>query len=223
MKTISDTAIAALADGTAIVVGAVKIEADPPIRLWGGHGLLNLPGEAEPFLPLADRSLVQVAGGALGGAAQAVTLSLSGIDPETIDIDDSDEVAGAATTLWRLIFSGDGITLLDAHVWQRGRLDQISREDEIGGTAMISAMLETAARGLGRRGARTRSDADQRLIKANDGFFRNVSFAGEKTLYWGGRKPANAASALGASNSGGSAFSGGGGSGGRFQERMSDV
>lgn len=42
-----------------------------------------------------------------------------------------------------------------------------------------------------------RSDADQRLIKANDGFFKNVAFAGEKTLYWGGRKPATAASAIG--------------------------
>lgn len=43
-------------------------------------------------------------------------------------------------------------------------------------------------------------------MKANDGFFRNVAYAGEKMLYWGGRKPANAASAVG----------GGGGGGGNF-------
>ena len=207
MKIISAAAKAAMADGTAIVAGAVKIEGlangAPDILIWGGHGLLQIPGVAGVFQPMADRSLVQVSGGALGGAAQSVTLTLSGIDPETIEIDDSNDAAGAATTLWRLIFSGDGNTLLDAHVWQRGRLDQIVREDDIGGTASISAVLETAARGLGRRGGRMRSDSDQRLIKANDGFFRNTSFAGEKTLYWGGRKPAVASSALGGSQGGG--------------------
>lgn len=210
MKNITDAAITALSEGTAIVAGAVKIEPVglPVIRLWGGHGLLSLPGEAEAFMPIADRGLVSVAGGALGGAAQAVTLSLSGIDPETLEVDDSDEAKGAPTTLWRLIFSGDGLTLLDAHIWQRGRLDQITREDEVGGTATITAILETAARSLGRRGGRMRSDADQRLVKANDGFFRNVSFAGEKTLYWGGRKPANARSALGGIRSAGSTSGG---------------
>ncbi len=206
MKTISAAAKAALADGTAIVVGAVKIETTPVIRIWGGNGQLSLPGEPLPFLPVPDRSLVQVAGGALGGAAQAITLTLSGIDPETIAVDDSDSAAGAATTLWRLIFSGDGTVLLGVNVWARGRLDELVREDEVGGTATISAMLETAARGLGRRGSRMRSDADQRLVKANDGFFKNVSFAGEKTLYWGGRMPATARAVLGTAPSGSGSF-----------------
>jgi hypothetical protein len=202
MKSIAAAAREALADGTAIVIGAVKIEIHnaAPVRLWGGNGPLTLPGEDQPFLPLADRSLVQAAGGALGGASQSITLALSGIDPESIQIDDSDEAEQAPTTLWRLIFAGDGVTLLDAHVWARGRLDQIVRDDEIGGTAMISASLETAARGLGRSGARMRSDADQRLIDPNDGFFKHVSYAGKKTLYWGGIKPANAGSVLGGGN-----------------------
>lgn len=210
MKSIHPAAKAALANGTAIVVGAVKIEGEETIRLWGGYGAISLPGEAEPFLPLGDRGLVQVAGGALGGAAQAITLTVSGIEPDALEVDDTDTVKGAPTTLWRLIFSGDGLTLLDANVWARGRLDEVIREDQVGGTSTISASLETAARGLGRSGARMRSDADQRLVKANDGFFRNVSFAGEKTLYWGGRQPANAKSALDGSDGG--AYGGGGGS-----------
>jgi hypothetical protein len=68
----------------------------------------------------------------------------------------------------------------------------------IGGTATISCNVESAARALGRKGGRVRSDADQRLVKANDGFFKNVAFAAEKTLYWGGKKPANAGAALAA-------------------------
>jgi len=204
MKTISPAAKAALADGTAIVAGAVKIElpGGDVLRFWGGHGNLTIAGEPQPFVPIADRGLVRVAGGALGGSAQAISLIVSGIDPETLEVDDSASAKAAPTTLWRLIFAGDGVTILDAHVWARGRLDQVIREEEVGGTATISAMLETAARGLGRRGSRMRSDADQRLIKANDGFFRNTSFAGERMLYWGGRRPSTAAAALGGSSPG---------------------
>lgn len=194
MKILSPAALDALDKGTAIVAGAVEIGSVPPIRVWGGWSDLTFDGRT--FDPVGDRGLVQVAGGALGGAAQAITLSLSGIDAETLALLDASEVAGAPTVLWRLIFSEDGLTLLDFHVWARGRLDTLVREEEVGGTATISAALETAARGLGQRGARLRSDADQRLIDANDGFFKNVSFAGEKTLYWGGRRPARAGSSL---------------------------
>ncbi|MBD3746728.1 MAG: hypothetical protein IE932_11015 [Sphingopyxis terrae] len=201
MKAISAAALQALADGTAIVVGAVKIDADPPIRVWGGHGPIELGGE--PFDPIGDRSLVQVAGGALGASEQSITLSLSGIEEHVLELLDAEEVEQAPATLWRMIFKGDGVTLLDAHIWKRGRLDELLREDEIGGTSTLTANLETAARGLGRSGGRMRSDADQRLIKANDGFFRNIAFAGEKTLYWGGRKPATAGSAVGGSYGGG--------------------
>lgn len=218
MKTIAPAALTALDNGTAIVVGAVEIMCDPPIRIWGGNGPITLAGNV--FDPVGDRGLVKVMGGALGGAATGVTLSLSGIDPDIIEIDDSDEVAGAPTALWRLIFAGDGITLLDAQIWQRGRLDQLTREDEIGGTATFTAQLETAARGLGRSGARIRSDADQRLIKANDGFFKHTSYAGEKTLYWGGRKPQNASSALGATVVGGGSGGGGGKSYNSFLDKL---
>ncbi len=194
MKTLAPAALAALEAGTAIVSGAVEIACTPPVRVWSGWHEITLAGQT--FLPIGDRGLAQVMGGALGDAAQAITLTLSGIDPETAALLDRAGLAGAPTVLWRLIFSGDGNTLLDADIWARGRLDTIAREEEIGGTAAISAQIETAAKGLGRRGARMRSDADQRLIDPADGFFKNVSYAGEKTLYWGGRRPARAGSAL---------------------------
>lgn len=202
MKTLAAPALAAMDEGTAIVAGAVEVLAADPIRVWSGFSLLTFDGRT--FEPTGEHGLVRIAGGALGGSAQGITLTLSGIDPETLALVSEDDVQGAPTTLWRLIFSGDGLTLLDFHVWARGRLDQLIREEEIGGTASLSVQLETAARGLGRRGARLRSDADQRLVKPNDGFFRNIAFAGQKTLYWGGRRPANATVALGAgSGSGG--------------------
>lgn len=194
MKIIAAAALEALDKGEAIVAGAVEIGCAPPLRIWGGWSELTFDGRT--FDPVGDRSLVQVAGGALGDAAQSISLSLSGIDAETLALLDAAEVARAPTILWRLIFSSDGNTLLDYHVWSRGSLDQLLREEEVGGTATITTQLETPARGLGRRGARMRSDADQRLVDPNDGFFKNTAFAGEKTLYWGGRRPSNAAAVL---------------------------
>lgn len=206
MKVLSTAALAALQDGTAIVSGAVEIACDPIVRVWGGWHPLTFDGRT--FDPIGDRGLVQVTGGALGDAAQNITLTLSGIDPETLALLDAEGLSGAPAVLWRLIFDQSGNTLLDLHVWARGRLDTIERDEEIGGEAAITAQLETAAKGLGRRGARMRSDADQRLIDPADGFFKNVSFAGEKQLYWGGRRPARAGSAL--PGSGGGGFEGGG-------------
>ena len=211
MKTFTDAAMKEIAAGTAIVSGAVEILGDVPIRLWGGYGPLTFANLT--FDPIGDRGIAQVSGGALGGAAQAVTLRLSGIDPEALALLDADEVKRAPGTLWRLIFSGDGQRLLDWHVYTRGRLDPLAVKDVIGGEATISTSIESAARGLGRKGGRMRTDADQRLIRPDDGFFRNVSFAGERNLYWGGQKPATVTEAIGGMPAGSGAGSGGGSSG----------
>ena len=39
-------------------------------------------------------------------------------------------------------------------------------------------------------------DSDQRLINANDGYFKHAAYAGEKQLYWGGPIPKSAAQAV---------------------------
>lgn len=119
------------------------------------------------------------------------------VDEQALKLLDAEEVQRAPTTLWRLIFSGDGKRMLDAHVYRRGKLDPVQVRDVIGGEAMLTTSIESAARGLGRKGGRMRTDADQRLIRSTDGFFRNVSYAAEKTLYWGGQKPATVGAAFG--------------------------
>lgn len=212
MKIFTPAAMAAIQRGDAIVSGAVEIRGDDPIRLWGGYGPLTIAGEQ--FQPIGDRGLAQISGGSLGGAAQNVTLRLSGVQPEAVELLDTQEVSRAPTALYRLIFDGSGQQLLDAHVFTRGRLDPIKVQDTIGEAAEISTSIESAARGLGRRGGRIRSNADQRLIKADDGFFKNVAYAGEKTLYWGGQRPATAAAATGAVGVGA------GGSGGQYNRNV---
>ena len=191
MKVFSAPAQAAIEDGTAIVGGAVEIACDPPVRVWNGYGPLTLDGHE--FTGVGDRGLVRTTNAKIGGAAQAIGLSLSGVDPDVLPLLEADELKGAPTSLRRLIFDGSGRQLLDSHVFSRGRVDTISTDETIGGEAAITAAIEGAARGLGRRGGRMRSDADQRLVDPTDGGMRHVSYAGSKQLYWGGQRPAPAA------------------------------
>lgn len=157
------------------------------IRVWGGYGLLEIGGES--FTGIGSRGLAQQNAGAVGGVAQGLTLSLSGLEAAVLELLDGDEIKRAAVVLYRLIFASDGKTLLDAHVWDRGRVDTVSTDEEIGGPAAIQVAVESAARGLGRAGGRRRSDSDQRLIDQADGYFKHAAYAGQKTLYWGGKKP----------------------------------
>lgn len=163
-----------------------------PIRLWGGYGDADLPSDAgtSTFKGIGDRGLIQSSSGAIGGTAQNTTLALSGIEAAALDVLEPDEVKEASVVVRRLIYDSAGKTLLGAYVYSRGRLDELKTSEVVGGAAAIQLAVEGAARGLGRRGGRLRSDADQRLVGSSDGFFKNVSFAAQKTLYWGGKKPA---------------------------------
>jgi hypothetical protein len=205
MRSFTDEAMDAIVAGTAIAVGAVEILCDSPVRVWGGPWATIIDGE--DYLGVGDRGLVQVGSAALGSAAQNLTLELSGVDPAALDVLDADEVRGAPVVLRRMIFNGSGTRCLDVHVFRRGRLDQLITEEMVGGSAIIRAMVEGAARGLGRRGGRMRTDADQRLVEATDGGMRHVSYAGQKMLYWGGKVPAAARTALGGVSAGTSSAS----------------
>lgn len=199
--------MAAIEAGTAIVTGAVKIVSDPPILVWGGQWPIALDGET--YQPLGDRGTAQQTAGALGGVAQGLTLTLSGVEAAALALLEADEIKRAPVVVRRLIFAGDGKTLLDFSVWDRGKVDGVESDEVIGAGAAIKVAVESAARGLGRSGSRMRSDSDQRLINPGDGYFRNTSYAGEKMLYWGGKKPARAGSVLGGAGGFGGGIPGG--------------
>lgn len=195
MKTYSTDAQAALDDGTAVAHGAVELMISPtPWRVWGGYGPLVLAGET--FTGIGDRGLVSLAAGQLGSAEQGATLSLSGVDPDVLALVDTLSVRGAAAVLWELLYDASGATLLAANVVLRGRCDRMPIEDEIGGTSVITLNIEGAARGLGRRSARMRTDPDQRLIDGNDGGLKKVAYAGDITLNLGGKPPQRAGAVL---------------------------
>ena len=131
-----------------------------------------------------------------GAPAQNTSLVLSGLEPDLLELLDAPTLRSAPVVLWIVIADASGRTMLHSFVDERGRVDRVPVKETSGGTATITLEAEKAARGLGRKTGRLRSDADQRLIKPTDGSFRAIAYAAEKVLYWGGEKPARAGTAL---------------------------
>lgn len=195
MKSFFSEALAALRSGENVVAGAVQIgSGDDALRVWGGYGTLVLDDGV--YVGVGDRGLVSASAGALGGAEQGAELILSGVDPAVAGQIDLMALRGQPVVIWRLIFDGTGANLLQASVFLRGRVDEAPTVETPGGEARITIKVEGAARGLGRRSERMRTDADQRLISPTDSFFSRVSYAGEKTVYFGGKQPQRASSLL---------------------------
>lgn len=221
MKTFSVAASGALERGDAIVSAASAVYCTPPVFLWGGQGQWPLAGDTgtETYEGIGDRAMIVASSGVLGGSAQNVVQTLSGVEPAALEVLDATGVKGASAVIRRLIFDSSGTMLLGAYVFARGRIDELNTPETIGGAAAIQVTIEGAARGLGRRGGRLRSDADQRLINSSDNMFRYVSFAADKTLYWGGKRPSTAGGALSSGGSGSGIRIGGGTGGVNFNSR----
>ena len=195
MKTYASGAVSALAAGHVLAVQAVRIGTSTPFRVWGGAGSLTL--NSETYVGIGDAGLVSVMGAQLGGTEDSISLSLSGVDPTATGVlDGLDSARGASALIWRLLFDPSGELLLDATIWERGRVDAIQMKDIPGGTSTIACTIETAARGLGRQTGRITSDADQRLILSTDASLSRVSLAADVSLAWGGKPPARASSVL---------------------------
>lgn len=207
MKVMSPEALEALATGRAVVSGAVEFQTLTPFRRWGGYSEIEIDGET--YLPLGDRGIVRASAGSVGSAAQGMTIELSGIPPTDIAQINTAQLRSVAVTCRRLIFDQHGLTLLDESVHERGRVDSVARNESGGGESKISVTVDGSVRGLGRRSGRMRTDADQRLILSTDGGRKHVSYAGDRTLYWGGKPPQRAGAAI--PNAG--SVGGGGGSG----------
>ena len=195
MRTYSTACQAALDAGQVTRAGAVKVAYTGDTFLgWGGNGVITLGGEV--YVGLGDRFLATVFQGQLGSNEIGATISLSGIDPDVAAGIDLVAARGAEVVVWELLFDISGRTLLDATPALLGTADQLTLTETPGGTSTLALAVEGASRGLGKSSGRMSTDADQRLIKADDGSLKNISYAGTITLYWGGQKPATAAQAL---------------------------
>ena len=209
MKTLSTDAANALAGRRVIQAGALRLALPTVRRFWSGVGTLSISGE--DFLGVSARALVSPMSTQIGGVSNGVTITLGGLTPEVAASIENEDYHQASAILWRLIFDENGVNLIQAAVMLRGRLDEVTIRETVGGEASIDFALENSGRDLSRRNSAMRSDSMQRIIGgSSDGSFKHVSTAAEQTLYWGKRPTSSPLynAGKGGSNSGGSGGSG---------------
>lgn len=190
MKTLNAGALAAIQSTTPVIAGAAKFEFATSYRLWSGYGDLTIASET--YTGVGATALIVPIRSTMGSGVEAVDLTLSGLDPNIAATIEAEDYAQKPCTIWRAVFAGDGVTLLDAAVFYRGRVDVVQIREQPGGTSTIVVTVEGAGRDLERRGVRTKSDTDQRILGgATDGSMKWKATAPERTLYWG-QKPSTA-------------------------------
>lgn len=194
MKELSDEAITAIGGGAIIMSGSVKFVFGQSWRFWGGEGQLTHAGE--PYLGLGAAALIVPIGSERGGSAEGVELSLSGLDPDVAASIEAEDYHQKPAIIRRLLFAEDRATLLDAPVFMRGRVDTIEIVETTGGASTVRIKVTGPRGDMSRRGARIRSNADQRVLGGpTDGGMRKISVAGRRVLHWG-RRPEVAGQAL---------------------------
>lgn len=187
MKYFSEEALDALASGKAMVAGAAKLAFAQEWRFWSGRGPRMLAGEE--YTGIGAAALIVPIAHSIGAAASAVNLVLFNLEPDVAHSIENEDYYQRPVTIWRLIHDENGIEALDEAVFLRGRCDVAPISETIGGVATLTLVIEGPKLDLQRRGARTRSNADQRVLGGpSDGSFKHAGTAAKQTLYWG-QKP----------------------------------
>lgn len=194
MKTLPEEAEEALAGRAPILAGAARFSFGETYRVWSGYGQLTI--DSQDFKGIGARALIVPTGSQGGGSAEGTRLTLSGVDPDVAQTIEDEDYHQKPCTIWRLIFSPDHV-LLGAAVFLRGRVDTVTITEQVGGDSSIEFDIEGPRRDMSRRGARIRSDSDQRVLGGSgDAAMKHISYAARKTLVWG-QKPATAGQVLG--------------------------
>lgn len=187
MKTLSATALAAIASGAVVVVQLLELEfASGTIRLnssnwhlsYGGNTYTGAYGLGS-VSPITDQP----------GEVQGISLNLSGGDSLRIALalDGDDEVQGAVCRLRTAIISTTDYTVLDAPIDWVGTCDTMSIGED-GQQAEIRVTAESNAVDLLRGTPSTYSDADQQALYPGDLAFSYVVSQIDQPVIWPSRE-----------------------------------
>lgn len=154
---------------------------------WTGAGTLEYSGVTyvgAGKLISADEGSYE-----MGLAPSSLSLSLSSIPdsdltPDVLATIEAEDYHQRPVTIMRAYIHPDTRALLSVERLWRGYLDQITHDLQAGGGATLTATLESRFRDHTRVGHRIRSDADQRLIDPDDGFYLHAAAADAK-IVWG--------------------------------------
>lgn len=176
---------------------------------WSGAGTLNVSGVDY----VGSGSLIQVealsAGVELSASPLQVTLRSvpeTALSPDVLATIDDEAYKNAPAYLSRAYFNRDtGMPVNVFRLW-RGYVDIVRHEWTVGGDYILTGMLEPRSLDHSRRGVRTRSDADQKLLDPTDRFFEHAATVVTEKLPYGRKGDARGELGGGVGHGGGGQF-----------------
>lgn len=155
----------------------------------GAQGLWNdtyqVTVDAVVYSPLAGNMVVAPADASSQLDVNQLTVTVTNLLSAVTGLLDGVEWHQRPVTLY-LAFLDDSGAIIHTLPRFSGFLDAITIQDSAGGTATAVLTIESNNRELSRVSGRTRSDADQRAVSANDGFFKYTTAANtDVSITWG--------------------------------------
>lgn len=121
--------------------------------------------------------------------ADQLRVTLSGVLSAVNSLLDGVAWHQRAATVYMAFLTEAG-TILHAMPTFSGFLDTLTIKDNVGGISTIEVVIESNNRELSRSYGRTRSDADQRSVDSDDGFFKYTTAANtDVQIAWGRKGP----------------------------------
>lgn len=189
MKSFDSTTLALLASGRLAKRDLLLFSLpDGDHGFWTGLGILpfnsvNYVGAGElvsiqPLTQTMDLSSMPV-------LVELTSIPNSALTPDVLATVESEQYHQQPAVLSTAYINPDTRAVVSVQRWYRGYIDKIEHQDQVGGQAVLSCNLESKSRDHLKKGYRTRSDADQRLINVNDGGLSFSAVAGQQQIIWG--------------------------------------
>lgn len=168
---------------------------DLPSGLWGfwtGVGLFNYNAVdyvgAGSLITLDD--LEETAdGSATSFVLKLTSIPNSDLTPDRLNTIEDEAYHLRPVTIMTAYFHPDTKGLLSVETEIRGYVDFIQHIDKVGGEKVLLGYCESKALDNQKAGYRSRNDADQRLIDANDRGLKFAHNAHVQHIYWGRNPP----------------------------------
>ena len=196
MRTLSGTTLAALDSGRYIRRNLVRFDLDAgdggSQGIW--DDLYDLPHSGVTYRAAAGRFLITNVVSAGDYAVRSLDVVLSALDTGALAQIRGYNWHQRPVAVLMAIAPVETPDTFDIVPWFTGHLDRAVERESPGGKFEFLINCESVNRELGRKSLRLRSDADQRQIDGNDGFFKWVTQTGQDELMWG-RSGGNASSA----------------------------
>lgn len=184
MRVLSSDALAALDAGRFRVRALLHV--DMPVAdfaIWDELGSIEVSGVTYHGAP--GRFTIAQTTSASDLGTRGCDVTLSGLDTEAANAVESEPWHQRPVAIHRAILTEDAPQIVHLLPVFSGFLDQLIRKEVASGQSILTFKCEASARELTRKGARTRSDADQRRRDPTDGFFKHVVNSINQPINWG--------------------------------------